>query len=67
MQGGFQDESMEYGVLMPSPQFTQQATSIGMSTVVLKCFHDKQNEDVMPLRKLSHKEYVIPIPMMLNK
>ncbi len=39
MEGGFQEEPVEYGVSMPSPQITQQAVSIGTSLKPLKCFH----------------------------
>ncbi len=39
MEGGLQEEPVEYGVLMPSPQLTQQASSIGTSPMPLKCFH----------------------------
>ncbi len=39
MEGGLQEEPVEYGVSMPSPQFTQQAASIGTSPMPIKCFH----------------------------
>ncbi len=39
MKGGLQEEPVEYGVLMPCPQLTQQAASIGTSPMPLKCFH----------------------------
>ncbi len=38
-EGDLQDEPVEYGVLMPSPQLTQQVASIGTSPMPLKCFH----------------------------
>ncbi len=38
-EGGLQEEPVEYGVSMPSPQLTQQAASIGTSPMTLKCFH----------------------------
>ncbi len=38
MEGGLQEEPVEYGVSMPS-QLTQQAASIGTSPMPLKCFH----------------------------
>ncbi len=37
MEGGLQEEPVEYGVSMPSPQLTQQAASIGTSPMPLKC------------------------------
>ncbi len=39
MEGGLQEEPVEYRVLMPSPQLPQQVASIGTSTTRLKCFH----------------------------
>ncbi len=39
MEGGLQEETVEYGVLMHSPHLTQQAVSIGTSPMPLKCFH----------------------------
>ncbi len=39
MEGGLQEEPVDYGVLMPSPQLTQQAASIETSPMPLKCFH----------------------------
>ncbi len=36
MEKGLQNGTVEYGVLMPYPQLTQQAASIPMT---LKCFH----------------------------
>ncbi len=39
MEGGLQEEPVEYGVLMPSPQLTQQVASIGTSPMPFKCFH----------------------------
>ncbi len=38
MEGGLQEEPVEYGVSMPSPQLTQQVASIGTSPMPLKCF-----------------------------
>ncbi len=32
MEGGLQEELVEYGVSMPTPQLTQQAASIGLGT-----------------------------------
>ncbi len=37
MEGGLQEEPIEYGVSMPSPQLIQQAASIGTSPMPLKC------------------------------
>ncbi len=39
MEGGLQEQPVEYGVSMPSPQLTQQAASIGTSPMPLKLFH----------------------------
>ncbi len=39
MERGPLDEPVEYGVLMPSAQLTQQVASIGTSPMPLKCFH----------------------------
>ncbi len=36
MERGLHEEPVEYGVLMPSPQLTQQVVSIGMSPIPLK-------------------------------
>ncbi len=35
MEGGLQEEPVEYGVSMHSPQLTQQAASIGTSPMSL--------------------------------
>ncbi len=39
MDGGLQEEHVDYGVSMPSPQLTQQAASIGTTPMPLNCFH----------------------------
>ncbi len=39
MEGGRQDETVEYGVSMPFPQLTQHTASIGTSPMPLKCLH----------------------------
>ncbi len=35
MEGGIQEEPVEYGVSMPSPQLTQQVASIGTRSSLL--------------------------------
>ncbi len=39
MEGGLQEEPVEYGVLMNSLQLTQQVAPIETSPMPLKCFH----------------------------
>ncbi len=39
MEGGLQEEPVEYGIVIPYPQLTQQAASIVTSPMPLKCFH----------------------------
>ncbi len=39
MEKGLQEELVENGVLMHSPQLTQQAASIETSPMAFKCFH----------------------------
>ncbi len=39
MEGGLQEEPVEFGVSMPSSQLTQQVESIGTSPMPLKSFH----------------------------
>ncbi len=39
MEGGLQEEPVDYGVLMPSSQPIQQMASIGTRPMPLKCFH----------------------------
>ncbi len=39
MEGSLQEEPAEYGVLMPSPQLTQQVASIWTSPMSLKCLY----------------------------
>ncbi len=39
MERGLQEEPVEYGVSLPSPQLNQRSASIGTSTMPLKCFH----------------------------
>ncbi len=37
MERSLQEESVEYGVAMPSPQLTQQVASVGTSSIPLQC------------------------------